>query len=795
MSTRDHRDRCHHCGADCFKGAPQADGHVFCCQGCLGVYELIRANDACRYYDFDELAGRRPGASATTRYSALDLIGHAMASASPHSGIVTLNLRLPDMHCAGCVWLLERLHRFDPGVIASRVDLLRRSVSIDYRRERTSASSIARLLDSLGYPPSVEEPSASGGMLASERRRLHTQLGVAGFAAGNVMMIGLSHYVAGPSGLDPAVHGLLRILEVVLSTVVLGYCAQPWLRSAWGSLRRHIINLDVPISIGILTLYVRSMVDITTARGEGFLDSFTGLVFFLLIGRLFQQRAFDSLDFGRTMRSFFPMSATRIEQGAERDVAIDDLQRSDEILVRNSEVIPADAILLHSAGVVDYTYLTGESEPVECRPGTMLYAGGRVMGRSLRLSVVKPSSASTMAELWSRRDIHTERRAMEQSRDRFGLIFTLSTLLFALAAALLWLPDVTMALTVFSSVLIIACPCALTLAMPITYGTAVGLLAGRGIFLKSIGSLSELQKVTRIHFDKTGTLTAPRQVRFIGDELSQDLRAGFAALAAHSTHPVSRAIVASGPPPSVTVSNVEEIPGVGIQCQLENSRLGLGSTELIADERMRLLYDEMPSGSVATVNGRPVGRYMVFHELVSGVARMIASLRRSGLELALVSGDSARGISTVEQVFDRSEITLGATPQDKVDRIHQSRQDGHHVLMVGDGLNDIAAMSAANVSIAVSSGSSRIVPACDVMIDAAGVVEIDRLLSYARSQKNVVKVALWFTMVYNALGFLLASTGHLSPVITAVMMPLSSLLVTAISVAGARMTFRRCPWE
>lgn len=609
------------------------------------------------------------------------------------------------------------------------------------------------------------------------------------------MMIGLSHYVAGPSGLDPAVHGLLRILEVVLSTVVLGYCAQPWLRSAWGSLRRRIINLDVPISIGILTLYVRSMVDITTARGEGFLDSFTGLVFFLLIGRLFQQRAFDSLDFGRTMRSFFPMSATRIEQGAERDVAIDDLQRSDEILVRNSEVIPADAILLHSAGVVDYTYLTGESEPVECRPGTMLYAGGRVMGRSLRLSVVKPSSASTMAELWSRRDIHTERGAMEQSRDRFGLIFTLSTLLFALAAALLWLPDVTMALTVFSSVLIIACPCALTLAMPITYGTAVGLLAGRGIFLKSIGSLSELQKVTRIHFDKTGTLTAPRQVRFIGDELSQDLRAGFAALAAHSTHPVSRAIVASGPPPSVTVSNVEEIPGVGIQCQLENSRLGLGSTELITDERMRLLYDEMPSGSVATVNGRPVGRYMVFHELVCGVARMIASLRRSGLELALVSGDSARGISTVEQVFDRSEITLGATPQDKVDRIHQSRLDGHHVLMVGDGLNDIAAMSAANVSIAVSSGSSRIVPACDVMIDAAGVVEIDRLLSYARSQKNVVKVALWFTMVYNALGFLLASTGHLSPVITAVMMPLSSLLVTAISVAGARMTFRRCPWE
>jgi len=700
------------------------------------------------------------------------------------------------MHCAGCVWLLERLHRFDPGIVASRVDLLRRSVSIDYRREHTTASSIARLLESLGYPPSLEQASkATTGRIASDRRQLYTRLGVSGFAAGNVMMIGLSHYVAGPSGLDPAVHSLLRMLEILLSTIVLIYCAQPWLRSAWGSLRRGIVNLDVPISIGVLTLFGRSIFDIAMERGDGFLDSFTGLVFFLLIGRLFQQRAFESLEFDRTMRSFFPVSATRIDEGAEREVLLEELARGNQVLVRNGEVIPADAILMHSSGVIDYAYLTGESEPIECRPGAMLYAGGRVMGRALRLSVVKPSSASAMAELWSRQDIHTERRSLDDSRERFGLIFTLSTLALATAAALIWIPDMAMALTVFSSVLIIACPCALTLAMPVTYGTAMGLLAGRGIFLKGIGALSELQKVTRIHFDKTGTLTEPHQVRFVGDELSHDLRAAFAALATHSTHPVSRAIVASEPPTSIVVSNVEEIPGVGIQGQIAKSRLGLGTSGLIEDLDVRRRYAQMPLGSVATVDGNPVGRYVVIHQLISGAAPMIAALRKRGVSLFVVSGDSARGIGSIEEVFDGPEIILGASPQDKVDRIRLSQHEGHHVMMVGDGLNDIAAMSAANISIAVSNGSSRIVPACDVMIDSAGISVIDQLLSYASAQRQVVRLAFWFTMAYNSLGFALAASGILSPVITAVMMPISSLLVIAISVVGARLSFRKHAWE
>ncbi|MBU3678568.1 MAG: HAD-IC family P-type ATPase [Candidatus Kapabacteria bacterium] len=794
MSSSPHLVTCFHCGTESGIGAPAADGHTFCCQGCLSVYDLLRTHDSCQYYQFDDSQRRRPAAEPEDRFTGLD---RAFATtASPGIAVrSTIHLRLPDMHCAGCVWLLERLSRFDSGILASRVDLLHQTVVVDYNNDETSPSAIARLLDSLGYPPAIGNIAAEGRNPSSARRTLTTQIGIAGFAAGNVMMIGLANYIAGPGGLDPLVQKVLTVVEIGLSALVLVTCTQPWLRAAWGSLRRGVVSLDVPVSIGILTIFSRSLFDILTGRGEGFLDSFTGLVFFLLVGRLFQQRAFESLEFERSMHSFLPITAMRRNGNDVETIGIDELQRADVVVVRNGEVIPADAILLHTVGVVDYAYLTGEVEPIECRPGTMLYAGGRVLGRALELSVVKPSSSSMMASLWSRQDIHTDRRSIESTRERFGLAFTASVLGVAIGAAMWWLPNMDMALNAFTSVMIIACPCALTLAMPITFGTAMGVLSRRGIFLKNVATLSELQRVTHVTFDKTGTLTRPHTATYVGAQLSPDITAGLVALAMHSTHPVSRAIVAAGPPSRVFVDDVQELPGVGIRCNHAGHDLALGSAEMILDDDERAPYREGVSGSVAMIDGHPVGRFVVRHEVYSGVASMVSALRQEGISVSMVSGDSENGRTAVEHIFRPEEIRLSTSPSEKVENIMLTKQSGKHVLMVGDGLNDIAAMSAANVSIAVSNGSSRIVPACDVMIDAANISTIDRLLSYAKAQKSVVTTAFWFTMAYNALGFYLAVSGRLSPVITAVMMPLSSLLVIAISVLGAQLTYRRITWE
>ncbi|MEY3386343.1 MAG: Cation-transporting ATPase PacS [Bacteroidota bacterium] len=772
----------------------RSDDHIFCCHGCAGVYELLRSHNACTYYDVEAHPGHRPDADDAPRYDGMDVVVSAVTSGgSPGRSVLTVHI--PDMHCASCVWLLERLTRFDAGIIASRVDLLSRTLTIDFRTGQTSASRIAQLLTSLGYPPVMPSHTEGRQPVRQDRRKLYTQLGIAGFAAGNVMMIGLAKYVAGPSGMAKDVEQTLRLIEIALSVPVLVYCAQPWFRSAWGSLRRGVVNLDVPVAIGVLTLFVRSFIDLSMGRGEGFLDSFTGLVFLLLIGRLFQQRAFEALEFDRSMRSFFPLSATRIRGDQQQDVPIEELAETDVILVRNGEVISADAILLHTSAVVDYAYLNGESEPVECSPGSMLYAGGRIMGRSVRLSVVRPSTGSYMASLWSRQDIHTQRSALSWTSERFGLIFTFAVLAVAVTTALAWLPDWAMSLTVFSSVLIIACPCALTLAMPITYGTAMTMLAKTGVFLKNVGTITELQKVRHVAFDKTGTLTSPDQVEYVGEPLAPWLRTAFASMARHSTHPVSRAIAMQEQAFDAVNVDVEEIPGKGLVCTIADVQLALGSVALASVPMTDVSVDVNRSGSMAIVDGRAVGRYVMRHRLRSGVEKMIHRLVTRAIDVSVISGDIKASGSVLSKLLDTDRIHLSASPEQKVDHIRQMQLSRGQVMMVGDGLNDIAAMSAANVAVAVSNGSSRIVPACDVMIDSGRVQVIDRILDYARRQKRVVHVAFWFTMAYNLLGITLAASGLLSPVITAIMMPTSSLIVIAISVGGARWTFARTPWE
>ncbi len=789
MHAVQHDTTCHHCGGQCAGSAPQKDGLHFCCQGCLSVYEILAQYDSCEYYELKPGSGVRPPDVDTSKFNVLDTSperSHIVEYEDDQ--IVRARFMLPTMHCASCVWLLERLHRFDSGILSSRVDLLRHTVVVECDRSQTSLANVALLLASLGYEPEIDRTdSVQRGNESSARRTLYVRLGVAGFAAGNVMMIGLANYLAGKDGLDTTIKIIFDILSIGLSIPVLLYSAQPWLSSAVVSLRRGVVNLDVPVALGITTIFLRSCYEIVTGASEGFLDSFTGLVFFLLIGKLFQQKAFASIDFHRTMRSFFPLSTTKQFNGQQLPVHIDDIAIGDVIIVRNGEVIPADSILLHEPGVVDYAYVTGESTPVECAPGKILFAGGRVMGRSLTLSVVKPASTSYMASLWSRSDVHTERREFGSTSDRFGLIFTIATISVAMIGGLVWLPDVSMALTVATSVLIIACPCAFTLAAPIVYGTAMSNLGNSGIYLRTAAVIADLQRISTVVVDKTGTLTEPTTVTFHGTPLTSELTSIISALAHQSTHPVSQAIARALPASDMPVSDVRETAGVGV-------------SGVCGDVAIALLADPAEHGAsgfggrtYVHVNDEVIGYFSLDHALRPVATSMINELR-TGYDVRLLTGDSAPIADEVAQLFSADSIEQGASPSQKVDYIVKQQQQGNNVLMIGDGLNDLAALSAANVSVAVSNNTSRIVPACDIVMDAQHVGSIASLLRYAQKLRGVVGVAFWFTMIYNLIGLALSLSGNLSPVVTAIMMPVSSLLVVTISVLGSKVSHRRLPW-
>ncbi len=791
--------QCTHCGDICADASITDGERVFCCTGCASVYALLQEHDLCAYYGGDHPSGtsQRERSGDGNTYAILD--DPSVASRFiEYSDARRMRVRfaLPTIHCASCVWLLERLPHISIGLISSEVDLQRKSITVDADPRVLNVRSIAELLRSVGYEPLVHVEGNEVGLLQQRReatRGLYLRMGVAGFAMGNIMMFSIAQYLAQGANkvaIDPVLMQVFTWLSILISIPVLIYSASPWLRSALAAIRQRTLNLDVPVALGITTLFVRSVVDIATGAGEGFLDSFAGLVFFLLIGRVFQQKAFDAVTFDRTVRSFFPLSVRRSTPRGDEVVAIEALTIGDTIVVRNGEVIPADSVLMSQVGYVDYAFVTGESVPVECTHGAVIYAGGKVVGTAAHLTVTRPVSQGYLASLWERSSARTPREGYRQLSDRFGQWFVWSVLVIATTGFLVWLPDLTMALNVFTAVVIIACPCALTLAAPITLGTGMGILGRMKMYAKNIGVLRDIDRVGAVVFDKTGTLTSSQPVvTFHGSVLSNDEYAAVVALAAQSTHPISRGL-AAGTSAALSVSGVEEVPGSGITGFAGKYHVAIGSADVMRRNGIDVPAHSREHATLVALDHQIVGEVTPEPKLRDGVPELINGLRRRGIQCRVLTGDTDRDRTLLRASFSDHEMTFRATPADKVAHLEQVRSDVP-VLMIGDGLNDMSAMAVADVSIAVTENTSTLAPASDMIIPATHVHRIGGLLRYARALRGVIATALWFTMLYNVGALAVALSGHLTPVITAIMMPVSSLLVIGISVGGAHLVSRR----
>ncbi len=790
---------CIHCGEKIGFGGVIASGQAFCCSGCKTVYEILAEHDLCDYYARDENAGisMKRRSVREDEFAVLDdgaIARKLLTFSSPSLNRVVWTV--PTIHCASCVWLIERFDRLEHGVLSSTVDLMRKTVTVDFDPRITSLRKIAERMASIGYTPLLRlegETQTEHG----PTRALYARLGIAGFAAGNTMMMYIAGYFAGTAGVERSLMGVFRLLSIVLSVPVVLYCAYPWFAGARAALRGRKINLDVPVALGIAVLFARSVFDIASGHGEGYLDSFNGLVFFLLIGRLFQQKAFDALSFDRTYRSFFPLSV-RVEKGNSYQVIpIEAVKIGDILSVRNGEVIPCDSILESEAGYVDYSFVTGESVPVECTKSEMVYAGGKVMGPAIRLLAAKNVSHSELAAMWDRsssEDATTKSKRATQFlklSDNLGKWFTPIAILISVAGALLWLPDWAKAFNTFTAVLIIACPCALTLAAPITLGSAMGRLGRLGIYLKNMGVLLDLDKVDRVIFDKTGTLTTSHhELTFHGRTLTNEEWTAVQTIAAQSTHPVSRAIAREHQSDLAQVNAVREAVGHGIIGTAMGHTIALGSPEFVilhsnfSPQEVSWDGNEHRAASVA-IDGEYAGAFTLQATVRPGIPVMIAQVKER-MPIALISGDSERDRALLEPIFGENAMAFGCRPEKKIEMVESQRASGYSVLMVGDGLNDAGAMGEADVAIAVTDDTATLVPACDIIMRAESLPMLPGLLRYARSMKIVIVGSLTFSILYNLIGLTLAIMGKLSPMVAAILMPISSLTVIAMSAGGAR---------
>jgi Cu+-exporting ATPase len=780
------RTACRHCGDPCDDGGVINEAGTFCCTGCASVHALLASHALTGFYACAPDAGRSQKAMATRprdRFAPLDDPVVAERFVDSHDGTFThVTFSVPSLHCASCLWLLEQLWRFDEGIGRSEADLLRRTVRVAFRPERTTLRAVAERLASLGYEPVLDAERVAGHM-PSHRRALYLKLGVAGFAFGNMMLFSIPRYANGVP-LEPAFQRLFDSLNLLLAVPVLLFSASEFFTSAWRAVRLRAITLDVPIALGLAVLFARSAVDIVSGTGEGYLDSFAGLVFFLLIGRLFQQMTFDRIAFDRTVRSFLPLSVRVCDVGGLTTRRLEDVAPGDVLFVRPGEIVPADATLLDKAGRIDYAFVTGEAAPVDAVTGAFVSAGGRVVDHALHVKVLRAVSHSRLAELWQH-PVFAERRPhwLSTVTARFGHWFTIGALGLAAIGAIAWWPDWRMSAQVATAVLIIACPCALTLAAPITLGTALGRLGLAGCYLKDGAVALELSRIDSIAFDKTGTLTTAGPRNGIERHgLSEDDWARVQRLAAESVHPISRTLVPREPLAG-HATNVQVAPGQGIRGRVDGHDVVIGSAAYVSAVG-GVAIDGVAGRTYAAVDGR-AGSLHLTTTARPGMREAVAELA-AAFDTWLISGDAGTEAATWEAAFqDRMHFRLA--PDEKLALVRERQAAGRRVLMIGDGLNDAGALAAADVGMAVSDDTACLVPACDVVVRGDQLPRLPGFLRYAARARRVIVLCFAVSIAYNVLGIGFALSGQLTPLVTAILMPVSSLTVVGLSVGLMRL--------
>ncbi|MCB0704941.1 MAG: heavy metal translocating P-type ATPase metal-binding domain-containing protein [Saprospiraceae bacterium] len=778
---------CYHCGDDCGAHPVLAEEKKFCCTGCHMVYEILAENDLCQFYQIEDRPGMSLKGRREERYAYLDdseIVERLVDFRDETRTRVTLFL--PQIHCASCIWLLENLYRLDAGVLESKVNFLKKEIYLTFANHSTSLRKMVEVLASIGYPPEINLGDADAKDRKPVDRSFYYRLGVAGFAFGNIMLLSFPEYLGLEQATAVGWERVFSFLSIAIALPVVFYSGNVYLQSAWQGLRQRHLNIDLPISIGILTLFIRSVFEILLLNGAGYLDSMAGLVFFLLIGRWFQQKTYYRLSFERDYKSYFPIAASRFKDGVFDSVALDKLAVGDLVLVRNGELIPADGLLHKGEGRIDYSFVTGEDDPIRVSGGERVYAGGRQVGEAVELTLVKTPSQSYLTRLWNDEAFQTaDKPAVSRLADGAGRFFTYAILLIATATFLYWFPkDMSIAINAATAVLIIACPCAVALSIPFTLGNALRILARKGFFLKNTSVIEQMREVDTVVFDKTGTITqnANSAVHYQGVPLDEAQRDQIRSLTRQSNHPASQAIYKYlGAGPGFSVSAFREFPGAGIEGMVQGAKIRLGKAGFVPGTQ---------TGSLLEVNGEVLGSFEVQPGLRPGFSELVTRWKQDRA-LYLLSGDGDRDRQLLSAYLPAEHLFFRQSPANKLDFIRGKQKEGKKVLMLGDGLNDAGALKQADVGIVVAENTNNFTPACDAILNADDFRQLPDMLAFARKSVSVVHASFVLAFVYNIVGLSFAVQGTLAPVVAAILMPLSSITVVVFGVALSSLFARK----
>jgi len=785
--------KCYHCGDDCGKTPINHNDKNFCCTGCKTVYEIFANNNLSYYYDLQSAAGASPK-EVEGKYDFLESqnIVEKLIEFSDN-GTQIVNLYIPHIHCSSCIWILENLNKLNTGISSSQVDFPKKTVRITFNSNKVSLKALVLLMSKIGYEPYISLEDYDKKKKGIDRS-LSYKLGVAGFAFGNVMFLSFPEYFEVGEFWLEQFKGVFRWLMFGFSLPVVFYAAQGYFISAYKSIRSKFLNIDIPIALGILVLFLRSTIEIIFDWGSGFFDSLTGLVFFLLLGKFFQQKTYSYLSFERDYKSYFPIAVTRItSKNTEENTQVYDIKAGDRLLIRNGELIPVDAILINGNAKIDYSFVTGESEPVDKSSGDKVYAGGRQISSAIEIEAIKSVSQSYLTQLWSNAVFQQDKSGSFQTlTDSIGKRFTIAVLTIAFVSAIIWLIiDPSKTINVFTAVLIIACPCAIALAAPFTLGNMLRIFGRHKFYLRDTQTIEKLAQIDTAIFDKTGTITTAEkgQVYYEGLELTSEEASLLKNTLRSSNHPLSRKLYDMLAEQNIVpLEEYEEYVGQGIKGSTITDSVKIGSASFVGNTNI----NNKDSTSVhLSSNDEYKGCFIFQNQYRDGVGETFKTMSRD-LKLAILSGDNAGERANLTKLLpEGTPLYFNQKPDNKLQFIKALQDQNKKVMMVGDGLNDAGALAQSNVGIAISENVNVFSPACDGILDAKNFKFLYQYMLASRKAIKIIKLSFALSLLYNIVGLYFAVTGQLQPVVAAILMPLSSISIVIFTTVATNLLGRK----
>jgi len=782
-------NKCVHCGADCGKNPIIWNNMKFCCNGCKTVYQILNENKLFKYYEIDNSPGIKiDKEDFGNKYAYLDKEEVKEKLFEFEEGkIAKVKFYVPVIHCASCIWLLEHLHTLNNAVLNSTVNFVKKDVTITFNKNELSLRELVELMASIHYTPEISLESETDTNNKSDKKLLY-KLGIAGFVFGNVMLYSLPEYFNGKP-LDESLGSFLSYLSYFMSIPVVFFSGNDYLISAYKNIKKRVINIDMPIAIGILSLFFVTTYHVFFGTGQGYSDSLTGLIFFLLLGKFYQGKTYQALSFDRDYKSYFPIAVTKIDDDNESSVLLNEIKKNDTILIRNKELIPTDAILVEGNALIDYSFVTGEANPVNKKIGDFIYAGGRQTGGVIKIKTEKEVKQSHLTKLWNQTQDKQTKKSLTSLVDKVSEYFTLSVISLAILGLVFWFfkGEISTGLFVFTAVLIVACPCALALSIPFTVGNTMRMFGNSGLYIKNSEVIERLTKIDTIVFDKTGTITKPDEtnIKFEGTLNNEEIRA-IKSLVKQSTHPLSNSIYNFYK--DAKYHNPEhfvEMSGRGIFGKVNNLEIRIGSEEFVKGEENIIKKENNSTVVHIEINNKYKGFWSISNKYRDGFDNIINDLKQE-FELYLLSGDNDSEKKHLIKYFNENNIIFNQKPQDKKNFIENLQKQGKTVLMTGDGLNDAGALMQSDVALTVANDVYHFSPAGDAILEAKSFKKLSKFIRFTHTSMNIVKISFAISFVYNILGIAYALSGNLSPVFAAILMPISSISVVTFATFVTR---------